>query len=450
MAKQKSKKEVKPAKKKVKSVLESHPQVEHGARGLFRNENGRTIVQERVPRGDLPQDDVIMPRTEGDLTDDDISIIVKEAKSLIDPMLEKYDGDVAMEDALSKALYSMGGGKYQGRVGANSQKLILDQMKGTKPAPKKTPKEAATKGDLAEEAKRKGLIKTYDTALPQQWVNEFMGKLGDDAFADVLTSSFVWAYDNKSVMGYPYPLTDKASEMLKKHYPRYHDALKAPAAEKQAPDIDTLIESIPITVSDVGGGSRKEKSVSPKEVGMDKEMLRKEANTLSKKLDALKVLLGDEDDGSDEVEACAKVAVEAPETEGAEAPEAVEATEAAEGAEVAETSEVESADASVVGSIDEIAGMVEKEAREKGDLDLFRIAFQLDCVSDYLSGEKDAAVLQSDPDEAFMQKAFHAGAPETDKDEPYMKEFDTDLSKEVAGVVGKTAASLPYAVKKDA
>ena len=482
MAKKSSKKEVKPAKKKVQGVMEKHPVVQNGARGLFRNENGTTIVQERVPRGDLPQDAVIMPRTEGDLTDDDIEIIVKEAKSLIDPLLEKYDSDVASEDALMKALHSMGGGKYQGRVGANTQKLILDTMKGGKkePARKKAADVDAsggTKGEIAEEAKAKGLIRQYDTALPQQWLDEFVRKVGGEEAYGKILSSFVWAYDDKGAMGFPYPLTPEAEELLKKHYPRYHENLPK-GGDKQAADIDTLIESIPITTGDVGGTPKREKP--PKEGGMDKEMLRKEAKDLSRKLDALKVLLC-EDGDSEEVEACAKLADdEGTEKEAGKKGKAVcdkcgksypafmngcphcakaskkkkaadeEASEVIEESTESENPEVESADASVVTAIDEIAGMVEKEARDNKDLDLFRIAFQLDCVSDYLSGEKDAAVLQSDPDEDFMRKAFHAGALETDSDEPYMKDFNVDPTKEVAGVVGKTASALPYAVKKDA
>lgn len=417
--KTKKKREVKPAEKKLEGVLEGHPGVRNNARGYFRNENGKTIVQERVPRGDLPQDAVIMPRTEADLTDEDIRGIAKEAKGLIDPVIEKYDGDAAMQDALSKAIWTMGGGMYQNRVGANTQALILDVMKGDK-------------GKSAKEA----------------------------------------------------------------------------SEEVEAANIDTLIESIPVTSGGAGGdqpkGKAPQEAAPPKEAMMDKETLRKEAANLSKKLDALKVLL-DEDEGED-VEACERIAGskkgpgkpdgtgpfggtdecqmskkdegsedsdESDEDNGAEKtagskkgpgiPDGTgprggtgacpmtksEGDEGDEDEEKGEKEEPETAEASVVGAIDEIAEMVEKEARDKKDLDLFRIAFQLDCVSDYLSGEKDAAVLQSEPDEDFMRKAFHAGAPEKDADEPYMKEFDTDPTTEVAGVVGKTAASLPYPVKRD-
>lgn len=371
--KTKKKKEVKPAEKKLEGILEAHPDVRANARGYFRNENGKTIVQERVPRGDLPQDDVIMPRTEADLTDEDIQKIAKEAKSRIDPLLEKYDSDAAMQDAMMKAVWSMDDGMYQNRIGASTQTLILDVMKGGK-------------GKSAKEA-------------------------SDDA---------------------------------------------------EAADIDTLIESIPVTSGGAGGGKPKGKAPQeaalPKEAMMDKETLRKEAASLSKKLDALKVLLDEEGDG-DDVEACAKFAGSkkgpgVPDgtgpyggTEECQMSKKKKESEEDEGSDDKDAGEV--ADTSVVGAIDEIAEMVEKESREKKDIDLFRIAYQLDCVSDYLSGEKDAAALQTDPDEDFMRKAFHAGAPEKDADEPYMKEYDTDLTTQVAGVVGKTAASLPYAIKKD-
>lgn len=63
-------------------------------------------------------------------------------------------------------------------------------------------------------------IETYDTALPQRWLDEFVneivkvtGKPRDEIYGLAL-SSFVWCYDD-SIMGYPYPMTITAYGWLK-------------------------------------------------------------------------------------------------------------------------------------------------------------------------------------------------------------------------------------------
>jgi hypothetical protein len=377
MAEKKTKKEVKPADKKVSDSMERHPMVENTARGLFRNENGTTIVQERVPRGDLPQDDVIMPRNEFDLTGEDLDKIASEAKKAVDPVLAKYDEDVAMEDALSRTIWTKDGSKYQGRLSASTQALVLEKMKGGK---KEAPKKESDK---------------------------------------------------------------KASDVT-------------PVEDVEAADIDNLVSSIPTSMADIEKAGKK----TPKEAGMDKEMLRKEANDLAKKLDALKVLLG-EDEEHEEHEKSETPAEEAKEHEkdagSKKGPGKPDGTGPHAGTPQCQLSEDKDAeDSSLVASLDEVAEMVEKEARDKQDMDLFRIAYQIDCVSDYLSGTKDAATLQSDPDEKFMREAFKAGVKQRDSDEKFMDEFKNDNTMESRRVVGKVsvqekkASELPYAVKKDA
>jgi len=437
------KKEVKPAEKKVTGILAKHPVLQNKARELFRNENGMTVVQERVPRGDLPQEEEIMPRNEWDLTEEDLKGLVDHAKKMVDPILSKYDEDVALEDALSKAVWSKDGGKYQGRLSACTQKIVLDAMRGKSA---QTSKKAAdsgwrgkTKGQLAEEFKEKGLFKEYDGALPQGWLDEFAIKAGPDSY-DKILSSFVWAYD-KGATGFPFPLTDEAKELLRKHYPRYYEFLPK--------SVKSNVQKATERNKELESGNTNKGDKPPKEAGMDKEMLRKEADDLRKKLNALKVLLCEDgkDDKDDDMVPEDKAAAKQPVKEVA-AESAPTAPAAPETKEVAEES--------VLASLDEIAEMVEKEAHAKNDFDLFRIAFQIDRVSDYLSGSKDASTLEQDADEEYMRKAFKSGVNEHDADEPYMKEFSNDNTRETSRVVGnisvqhKAASELPYAVKKDA
>lgn len=471
MSEKKSKKEVKPADKKVGDILERHPDVENSARGLFRNENGRTIVQERAPRGDLPQDDVIMPRNEFDLTAEDLEKVAAKARGMIDPLIAKYDEETAMEDALSRAIWSVDGSKYQGRMSANTQALVLDLMhKGGKSKSKEASmySEALgkTKSQLADEFKAKGLFKEYDSALPQGWIDDLASKAGKGSY-DKILSSFVWAYDKGSMSGFPFPLTSEAADMLKRHMPTYYDYMPESAKSgmpgltgseptKEAASIDSLLDAIPTSTADI----KKTRTEQPprKEDGMKKEMLQKMAEDLSKKLDAIKVLLCDgedeakvEEDVSDK-DAGSKKGPGIPDGTGPgrNSPECPmnKGDGEAEGKEAEQDP--------VVASLDEIAELVEREAHEKQDIDLFRIAFQIDSVSDFLSGTKDASALQTDPDDKFIREAFKAGVKQRDSDEKFMDEFKNDNTEESRRVVGKVsvmekkASELPYAVKRDA
>lgn len=72
------------------------------------------------------------------------------------------------------------------------------------PAAKDIP-DHMTKGELA------ALVYptiTYDTALPQNWVNRCI-ELGYDP-----RPCFVWGYHDKTVMGQPLPLTKEAAQDL--------------------------------------------------------------------------------------------------------------------------------------------------------------------------------------------------------------------------------------------
>lgn len=112
-------------KQKGQTLIMNHPELVNNARGLFRNENGRTIVQERVPRGDIG---LSKPLSHSDLKDDDLRGLAVFATTLIDPDLARYDSKTAQEDALTKAIDKKDDGKYAGIINANSYALILENM----------------------------------------------------------------------------------------------------------------------------------------------------------------------------------------------------------------------------------------------------------------------------------------------------------------------------------
>ena len=53
-----------------------------------------------------------------------------------------------------------------------------------------------------------GLLQAYDTALPYEFA-EYLAAAGRD------TAGLVWCYDNASIFGYPYPVTNAALETLR-------------------------------------------------------------------------------------------------------------------------------------------------------------------------------------------------------------------------------------------
>ena len=124
---------------KAKQLLSKHPEIMYNARNLFRNENGKTIVEESVPRGDPKKEEVIMPRTQDDLTDSDLREMAVFASSLVDDTLRQYDQKVAYEDALQRAIGAKDGGKYAGKVNASTFVLIMDQMGKNKKASEEQP-----------------------------------------------------------------------------------------------------------------------------------------------------------------------------------------------------------------------------------------------------------------------------------------------------------------------
>lgn len=116
------------ANKKAKDFLKDHPEILFSARDLFHNKNGETVIEAIVPRGDSSVEDAIMPRTQYDLRNEDLQAISKHAKKIIDASMKEYDERVAMEDALTRSIATLDGGKYAGKVNASTYALILDSL----------------------------------------------------------------------------------------------------------------------------------------------------------------------------------------------------------------------------------------------------------------------------------------------------------------------------------
>jgi DNA-directed RNA polymerase subunit RPC12/RpoP len=147
-------------KAKAKLLILKHPEATHSARDLFHNENGKTIVEEKVPRGDVSKEDVLMPRNQSDLTDKDLRELAAYASNIIDPILKQYDERVAKEDALLRAIGSKDSGKYAGKVNASTFTLILDQMGKKKQASEEeTPQTQQNKEESKEDRMNKETIK---------------------------------------------------------------------------------------------------------------------------------------------------------------------------------------------------------------------------------------------------------------------------------------------------
>jgi hypothetical protein len=373
-------------KSKAKSMLMNHPQITQNARGLFRNENGRTIVEEIVYRGDPKPYDVIMPRNQGDLTDEDLRSLAVHASTLVNKTIYKYDPVLASEEALAMSIRTKDGGKYDGKINASTFQLIMDNMKGMKKS--------------ASEAK-----KVYeDTAV-------------EDAPAEDTT-----------VEDAPLSGIEKGKDNVRTMVKKLQDGAKARAEAKS----EKKSEAEKAKAKDIEKEPKPENTEVPKEEKMDKDMLKKEAEALQRKLAAVKELLGEED-GED------KDASQGP--GDAEEDQATVKTD-----NPAEPDDKDDDKNSITSSLDQIAAELEKQK----DPELFKMAYQLDQISDILEGKKDASTFESDPDEKFMKTFFKGGLREGDADEKsYMGEFNTDVSKEVNEVKdkknGKEAGErLPY------
>lgn len=348
---------------KAKGLLAKHPEIMYNARNLFHNENGTTIIEESVPRGDEKKEDVIMPRTQSDLTDADLREMAVFASSLVDDTLKQYDQKVAYEDALQRAIGSKDGGKYAGKVNASTFALIMDNMgKGSKKASDQSP-EPITETKEARMDKGMILAELEATRMKMAALEALAGEEGVDKEAKEMP---------------------KCGKCGKKHWPFQGCGKKEDKKDKD---------------------DEKDDKKDEKEAGAPPTCKK-----CGKKHFPFKKC-----DGDDKKEASTE----------------------------------KTAMTDIVASLDEIAGTLEAQK----DFELFKIAYQIDKVSDVLSGKKEAATLESDADEKYMREYFKAGMREGDSDEKaYMGEFNTDMSTELnnkypAGL-GKDASAMPYQVKK--
>jgi hypothetical protein len=385
-------------KSKALNLLKKHPQITNNARGLFRNENGKTIVEEIVYRGDPKTCDIIMPRNQNDLTEEDLRSLSLHASSIINKNIEKYDPILAAEDALTMSIGSKDNGKYGGKIDASTFQLIINNMMSSKTASDNSTEVEAPKPKKNSEESEEA---------PEELTGIERG--------------------NANVSNKIKELKERETETNAKAKARAKARAEERALRKEK-------ETEP---------SETEPSIDvPEEDTMDKEQLKKEKEALQRKLAAISELIG-EDDKKEEVEA----------SQGAGDVEEDQATvedknnpaEPDKSASEEDDEDSDTAKNPITASLDLIAGELEKQ----NDPELFKMAYQLDQISDILEGKKEAATFESDPDEKFMKTFFKGGLVEGDSDEAYMKEFNTDVSTEVNKVKymnkGKEASTkLPY------
>jgi hypothetical protein len=358
-------------KSKAKQLLSKHPEIMYNARNLFNNENGKTIIEERVPRGDAKTEDVIMPRTQGDLTDADLREMAVFASSLVDATLKEYDQTVAYEDALQRAIGSKDGGKYAGKVNASTFALIMGEMgKGkSKKAAEETPVVANVEAPVESSSENNEL--TLNKEIKEARMDKELVLKEIEATRAKLAALEVLANDG----------VDKEAGKA--------EMIKCPDCGGKVLKATSYCLSCKKKI----GGEKKE----------DKAEDKKEDKAEDKK-----------EDKKEKEASTEKTAME-----------------------------------SIVASLDEIAGTLEAQK----DVELLKIAYQIDMVSEVLEGKREAATLESDSDEKFMKEHFKAGLLEGDADEKkYMGEYNTDTTKELSDKypkgLGKDASALPYKVVK--
>lgn len=116
---------IKKVKEKANKLLLNHPEVINNARSYFRNENGRTIIEEIVDRKDIIEN---RPVNMYKLTEEDFNLIVKSVKDYIDPVIKEYDKEVALRDALDKVIWNLDNGRYSGKINSTTYNYLLSNL----------------------------------------------------------------------------------------------------------------------------------------------------------------------------------------------------------------------------------------------------------------------------------------------------------------------------------
>ena len=386
----KEKKTVKPSQNKmVQNILLKHPEVLNNARHLFRNENGRTIVEDRVPRGDPERKGIGEPFCQADLTDPDLRNLAKYASDIIDEHLLKYDEKTAFEDALHRAINEMDGGKYAGKVNANTFSLILSNVGKGKA---KQEKKASNYSDYLEHLSN--VIKE--------------GPMSRSEEIKTLETKLAGLKDQETM--------EKIAEYIVNQSPEQREQLKAmikAAADQNDPKRwQKTMDSIGIKGKKASDESDPEHKDTPAEAKKEEKAVKDET-------------------GKDHDE----------KEKDHEKKETVEEKKIEEDVQKKDSNKKEDKDASaVIDELDSIAGELEASK----DYDLFKVAYQLDQIADVLEGKKSAATLESDTDEKFMREAFQWKIHQKDADEKYMQSFSTDKTEEVK----KAYSNKPYGIVK--
>lgn len=106
----------------VKNYIASFPETSQNAYKYFNYDH--RVVEERVFRGDKES----TYRGPNQFNNSDYDALVVYAKTLVNPILNKYSRKVANEDALSMAIRSFNNGFYDGKINANSFNALIDSM----------------------------------------------------------------------------------------------------------------------------------------------------------------------------------------------------------------------------------------------------------------------------------------------------------------------------------
>jgi len=106
----------------IQNFKNQFPEVRHNAYKYFNYDN--RVINERVERFDYQRP----YQGPDDFSNSDYDQLVKYAKTLINPVLAKYSGKVACEDALSLAIRSYERGRFDGKVNAGRFEVLLKAM----------------------------------------------------------------------------------------------------------------------------------------------------------------------------------------------------------------------------------------------------------------------------------------------------------------------------------
>ena len=383
------KKKVKPSDNKmVQNILLKHPEVINNARHLFRNENGTTIVEDRVPRGDPERGTVGQPFCQGDLTDADLRDLAKYATEIVDEGILRYDEKTAYEDALHRAIGTKDGGKYSGKVNAVTYGLILSSMNKKKAAP------------IDKKASENIEEKTHSIDSSKDPKEDHMSNLGELA----KIAEFIAKQSPDQMVILRAMVKEAADQNDPKRWQKTMDAIgiKAPKAKSASEEDETpgQEEAMSAKHDEDKPDTKEEKKIEEKAMGKGHD---------------------EDEPGHEEKETPAEKKTEEKAVDKAK-------------------EEEKDASSPIVDELDKIA----EELEQSGDYELFKVAYQLDQVSDVLQGKKTAAALESEPDEKYMKDAFKSTIRQKDKDEGYMESFATDKTQEVS----KAYSKRPYGIVK--